>query len=89
MATGNIREKRTKSGVSYQVTVEGGYDELTGKRIRAYKTVKGSKKEAKSVMHKMITEMGQGIMAKKTNKTVSKWMNGCLHICPTLKKQQG
>ena len=40
MATGNIREKKTKSGMSYQITVEGGYDELTGKRIRAYKNVK-------------------------------------------------
>ena len=75
MATGNIREKRTKSGVSYQVTVEGGYDELTGKRIRAYKTVKGSKKEAKSVMHKMITELEQGITTKRTDKTIGQWMD--------------
>ena len=75
MATGNIREKKTKGGTSYQITVEGGYDELTGKRVRAYKTVKGSKKEAKSVLHRMITEMEQGMIAKKTNKTVGQWMD--------------
>lgn len=75
MATGSIRDKVTKSGISYQITVEGGYDELTGKRVRAYKTVKGSLKEAKSVMHKMITDMEQGKIAKRTNKTMAEWMD--------------
>lgn len=75
MATGNIREIKTKAGISYQIIIEGGYDELTGKRIRAYKNVKSSKKEARSVMHRMITEMEQGIIAKKTNKNVGQWMD--------------
>ncbi len=75
MATGSIREIKTKSGVSYQITVEGGYDELTGKRIRAYKNVKGSKREANSVMHKMITEMEQGKLTVRNNKTVAEWMD--------------
>lgn len=75
MATGNIREMKTKTGISYQITIEGGYDELTGKRIRAYKNVKGSKREAKSVMHKMITEMEEGKLTQRNNKTVSEWMN--------------
>ena len=75
MATGIIRERKTNSGVSYQITIEGGYDELTGKRIRAYKNVKGSKREAKSVMHRMITEMEQGKLTQRNNKTVSEWMD--------------
>ncbi len=75
MATGNIREMKTKSGISYQITIEGGYDSLTGKRIRAYKNVKGSKREAKSVMHKMITEMEQGKLTQRNNKKVSEWMD--------------
>lgn len=75
MATGNIREKKTKSGISYQITIEGGYDPLTGKRIRVYKNVSGSKREATSVMHKMITEMEQGKLTKKNHKTVSEWMD--------------
>ena len=75
MATGNIREKKTKTGVSYQITVEGGYDELTGKRIRTYKNVKGSMREAKTLMHRMITEMEQGMLTQKTNKRVGEWMD--------------
>lgn len=75
MATGSIREKKTKSGVSYQITIEGGYDPLTGKRIRVYKNVAGSKREANSVMHKMITEMEQGKLTKKSHKTVGEWMD--------------
>lgn len=76
MATGNIREKKTKSGdIHYQITIEGGYDQLTGKRIRVFKNVSGSKREAKSVMHKMIAEMEQGKLTKKSHKTVGEWMD--------------
>ena len=75
MATGNIREKKTKNGdVHYQITVEGGYDEVTGKRIRAYKNVSGSKREARAVMHRMINEMEQGLLTQKNNKKVGDWM---------------
>lgn len=75
MATGSIREKKTKSGISYQITVEGERDPLTGKRNRIYKNIKSSKREANSVMHKMITEMDQGKISKKTNKTIAEWMD--------------
>ena len=75
MATGSIRERKTSSGISYQITIEGGYDELTGKRIRAYKNVKGSKREAKSVMHKMITEMEEGKLSHRSKKKVNEWMD--------------
>ncbi len=75
MATGSIREKKTKSGISYQITVEGERNSLTGKRNRIYKNVKGSKREANSVMHRMITEMEQGKISKKTNKTIAEWMD--------------
>jgi hypothetical protein len=46
MATGNIVERKRKNGSVYEITVEGETDPLTGKRNRAYKTVKGSKREA-------------------------------------------
>lgn len=76
MATGSIREKKTKTGeVRYQITVEGERDPLTGKRNRAYKNVKGSMKEVKSIMHKMITEMEQNMIIKRTDKTVGEWMD--------------
>lgn len=82
MATGSIREKKNKDGkICYQITVEGERDLLTGKRNRIYKNVNGSKREANSVMHKMITEMEQGAIAKKTNKTVGDWMDEWVLSC--------
>ena len=76
MATGNIREKKTKNGgIHYEITVEGERDPLTGKRNRVYKTVKGSKKEAKSALHRLITEVEEGKHTKKTYKTVGEWMD--------------
>ncbi len=76
MATGSIREVKTKSGkIHYQIAVDGGRDELTGKRIRAFKNVNGSMKEAKTLMHKMITEMEQGTIVKNSNKKVGEWMD--------------
>lgn len=75
MATGSIREKPLKNGISYQIVIEGGYDELTGKRIRVHKNVKCSKREAKSIMHRMITEMEQGKLTQRSNKKVGDWMD--------------
>ena len=75
MATGNIREKKTQDGkVHYQITVEGERDPLTGKRNRVYKTVKGSKREANSELHRLITEVEKGKTIKASNKCVGDWM---------------
>ena len=76
MATGNIREKKTKKGeIRYQITIECGNDELTGNRQRIYKNVRGSKREAKALMHRMIIEAEQGIATQKNNKKVGEWMD--------------
>lgn len=76
MATGNIREKKTKNGeIHYQITVEGDRDPLTGKRNRIFRNVKGSMREAKSVMNRLIVEMAQGKVCKKTIKSVGEWMD--------------
>lgn len=81
MATGNIRSLTTKKGETrYQITVEGDRDPLTGKRNRIFRNVKGSKKEANSVMHRLITEMEQGKVVKKSNKTVTEWMEEWLSL---------
>ncbi len=81
MATGSIRIKKTKDGeIRYQITVEGERDPLTGRRNRVYKNVKGTRKEANSVMHRMITEMEQGRVVKKSSKNVSEWLNEWLDL---------
>ena len=58
MATGHIRRRTSKTGkVSYQIIVESEKDPITGKRQRQYKTVDGTKKEAESVMKRMVNEL--------------------------------
>jgi hypothetical protein len=75
MATGNIVERKRKNGSVYEITVEGETDPLTGKRNRVYKTVKGSKREANTVMRQMIADMDRGIALRKSPKNISEWLD--------------
>lgn len=75
MASGNITERKTKKGVHYELTVEGERDPETGKRQRYYKTVKGTEKEAKAELRRMITEVEQGIAIRKLPIKVGDWMD--------------
>lgn len=75
MATGNIVERKRKNGKVFEITVEGETDPLTGKRNRVYKTVKGSKREANTVMRQMIADMDKGIALRKSPKNVSEWLD--------------
>ncbi len=81
MASGNIVERIRKSGKrSFEITVEGERDPLTGRRNRAYKTVGCSEKEAKKIMRRMITDMEQNKIVKKNHKTVKEWMEEWLDL---------
>ena len=80
MASGNIVTRKLKNGkLRYEITVDGGIDPITGKRVRAYKTVK-TEKEAKSLMHKMICDMEKGIVTRRTSKSVGDWMDEWLAL---------
>lgn len=74
MATGSIRVRENKNGRSYQITVEGDRDPLTGKRNRKYKTVRGTKKQAELVRRKMIEEMESGDIVVASAMKVKDWM---------------
>lgn len=81
MATGSIRKITTKKGETrYQITVEGIRDPLTGKRNRIYKNVNCSLREAKTVMHEMITEMDKNKAVKNTNITFGEWIDEWLSL---------
>ena len=81
MATGNIVERKRGNGeIRYEITVEGERDLLTGKRNRVYKTIKGTKKEAKAVMRQMIVDMERGIAVRKSPKKVAEWLNEWLEL---------
>lgn len=80
MATGNIVERQRAKGKSYEITVEGEPDLVTGKRNRIYKTVKGSKKEANAIMHQMMADMDRGIAIRKMPKKISEWLDEWLEL---------
>lgn len=67
--TGHIRKRTTKKGVAWQIILEKGVDS-TGKRIREYITVEGTKKEAERIMHEKINEYNKGIYIEPSKITV-------------------
>ena len=75
MASGSIRKRETKNGYAYRLTVECGTDPLTGKRIRKYYTVKGTKKQAEHVLRKMILDYENGNLIEESAMRLGDWMN--------------
>ena len=80
MATGNIVERKRVKGKSYEITVEGEPDLVTGKRNRIFKTVKSSKKEATTIMHQMMADMDRGIAIRKMPKKIAEWLDEWLEL---------
>ena len=76
MATGHLRKRINKNGsVSYQITVEGERDALTGKRERKFKTVTGTKKQAEAVLRMMIIDLETGNVSTPSAIKLSAWMD--------------
>ncbi len=78
MATGHIRKRETKSGISYQVIVESASpDPITGKRTRIYKTFE-KKKDAEKALNSMIHDFSRRAYTDDNNMTVeslmAKWL---------------
>lgn len=73
--SGSIRTKENKDGsVSYQIVIEGTPDPLTGKRNRSYQTVRGKKKDAVEMMHRIIAEKNAGIYFRASSVLLKSWM---------------
>lgn len=89
MASGSVRERKTKKGNSYQITIEYGYDPLTGERIRQSVTYHGTKKQAEKEMHRLILEAENGgQIAKPSAVTIGDWLDEwvnvyCAQLSPT------
>lgn len=96
ITTGNITRRKTKKGYAWQITVELPKDALTGKRVRRYKTVEGTKKEAERAMHQFISEIERGYYVADNKISISEWVRTWLdvYIIPnvsptTLSRYQG
>lgn len=75
---GHLRKRKTKKGTSWQIVLEVGFD-AKGKRTREYRTVNGTKKEAETLMLKLIEEMESGVLFNEGKISVKlylqKWLN--------------
>ena len=73
--SGSIRTKKNKNGsVSYQIVIEGAPDPLTGKRNRSYQTVRGKRKDAVEMMHRIIAEKNAGTYFRASSILLKSWM---------------
>lgn len=79
MASGHIRKRAYQSGVSWQLIIENGVDSK-GERIRIYKSVKGTKKEAQKIMTKMINELNNGSYIEESKMTVGEFLNDWMEV---------
>ena len=96
ITSGSIRKRKRKKGYAWEITIELPVDPVTGKRVRKYMTVEGTKKEAERAMHKVISDLEKGYYVTDDKITVSEWIDTWLevHITPnvsptTLSRYQG
>ena len=80
ITTGSIVQKDTKKGRSWQITVELPKDPVTGKRIRKYRTVKGTRKEAERAMHEFVMELERGVYIDNNKISLTEWIQKWLDV---------
>lgn len=79
ITTGSIQPK-DKKGRKWQITVDLPHDPVTGKRVRKYKTVTGTKKEAERAKHEFIRELEKGYYVTNSKITVAEWIETWLEV---------
>lgn len=80
ITTGSIRKREHGKGHSWQITIELPKDPITGKRVRRYKTVEGTKKEAERAMHEYIREIEKGYYVTDSKITIGEWIDTWLEV---------
>jgi integrase len=78
---GSIRQR---SKGSWQICLDIGRDPATGKRLRHFESVKGSKKDAQRRLHEVLHILEQGSYIKPTQLTVAQfleeWLRGYVDL---------
>ena len=82
MITSGSYRKRTRTDGSHywQITIELPKDPITGKRVRKYKSVEGTKKDADRAMHEYIRELEKGYYVTDSKITISEWIDTWLEV---------
>ncbi len=73
---GSIRQR---SKGSWEVCVDTGRDPATGKRLRHFESVKGTKKVAQQRMHELLHTLEQGAYVRPSRLTVAQFLGEWLH----------
>ena len=68
---GSIRQR---SKGSWEITINIGRDPATGKRLRHYESVKGSKKDAQRRLAELMVTIEQGSYIKPRRLTLGEWL---------------
>ena len=68
---GSIRQR---SKGSWEVCVDTGRDPATGKRLRHFESVKGTKKVAQQRMHELLHTLEQGVYVRPSRLTVAQFL---------------
>ena len=80
ITSGSIMKRETANGHHWQITIELPKDPITGKRVRRYKTVRGTKKEAERAMHEYIRELEKGYYVTNNKITITEWIDTWLEV---------
>ena len=81
ITSGSMRKKKNKDGsTSWELVIELPKDAITGKRIRKYRTIRGTKKEAERELHKFIDVLEKGYYVKDDKITVTEWVQTWLEV---------
>ncbi len=68
---GSIRQR---SKGSWEVCIDTGRDSATGKRMRHFQTVRGTKREAEQRLAELLVSVGQGSFVKPTRLTLAQFL---------------
>ena len=69
---------RKRSKESWEIYLDTGLDPVTGKRLRHYETIKGSKKLAKQRLAELEVSIGEGSFIKPKRITFGEWLGNWL-----------
>ena len=65
---------RRRSKGSWEITLDTAKDPATGKRLRHFESVRGTKREAQQRLAELQVEMGKGTYVKPRKLTVAAWL---------------
>jgi integrase len=71
---------RKRGQNSWQISVSAGFDLATGRRIRIWRTIRGTRKDAERALAKLLNEVAHGLPTDPGKTTVDEWLRRWLEV---------